>query len=328
MVPSGEVGLALIWRPALCALLFLLVASTVTVHGQPGPGQIGVTISKSSASIDMSLNLIENFTSLPSFNIQLNASNSQLVSQPMSAAMDKLVPSATIDSLQLTARTSLMNARTNTWLLQENYTLQVSGINKNIGSVIESDMSFLRMNVSQSINIQGFELNSLGAKYLLQPLENLRVQQLQQRILTTRYFLDTKIFTNTVVPGNGTLSFNILDFTWVLPLIGWGHQDQPLATTSTWLLPANIVTPYNLTVGFALVESQYIPLYEATYYASIQITAPPRATAVGNTIMFDIPAPAETAMPIIIAATLIAAVVTFMVDRKLTRPLRARKKRG
>jgi hypothetical protein len=312
----------------LCTLFLLLVASPFVVNAQSVPGNVNVSISDNVVNIGMNLELIENFTSLPSINIQFGPSNSQNITRPMAAAMDRLVPSATIDSLVLTARTSMVNAATNTWLLQENYTIQVSGVNKNIGSAIQADMSFLRMNVSQAINIQGFELNNLGAAYLLQPLISLRSQQIQQRITSTAYFIDGKQFTNTVVPGNATLTFNLLDFTWIIPLIGWAHQDQPLDSQSSWTLPSEIVTPYNLTVGFRLLESQYVPTYQAAYYASVQITAPSRAWAMGNTIMFDLPSSVETAMPALIIAALIVGIVVAVADRRMTKVFKTRRKRG
>ena len=241
--------------------------------------------------------------------------------------MQKLVPSARIDSLQLDAKTSLIDSKNKIWLLQENYTIQVSGVNSNVGSAVESNMDFLSMNVSAPIIVNGFELNHIGSAYLLQQLENLRSQQLAQNIQSTRYFFDKTPFTNTVVPGNGTLTFSLLDFTWVLPLVGWAHHDEPLASASTWLLPAYIVTPYNLTVGLLLRESTYIPVYEAVYDPSVQISAPARASAAGNVIVFNEPTLAETLMPLIVAASLVVGVTAFVADRRLTRPFRVRKKK-
>ena len=304
------------------------MATPFSVKGQPGPGSVDVTISDNVVRVGMSLSLIENLTSLPSLNVHLSSSDSQNVSQPVAAALDRLIPSAVVDSLDLTARTSLANPATNSWLLQENYTIQISGVKKNVGSTVQVDLSFLRMNVSQPITVQGVELNKLGLTYLLQPLLNLRAQQLQQRILSTAYFIDRKQFTNTVVPGNTTLTFNLLDFTWILPLVGWAHQDQPLDSSSTWTLPYYIVNPYNLTVGFRLIESQYVPIYEAAYYASVQVTTPARAWAVGNTIMFDQPSPTETVMPALIAAALVIGIASTFVDRRISRPFRIRRKRG
>jgi len=306
----------------------IIVAAPVSVKGQPSIGQIGVNVSDSSIGIDMTLNLVENFTSLPLFNVHLDPSNSANVSQPMTSAMDRIVPSASIKSLEMTGRTMLLNNVTTTWLLQENYTLQVSGVNKNIGSAIQVDMSFLRMNVPQSVDVDGYELNNLGAAYLLKPLLDLRAQQLSEGIQTTGYFLDGHQFINTVVPGNGTLTFSLLDFTWILPLVGWAHEYQPLSSQSNWTLPSYVVTPYNLTVGLRLFETQFIPIYEATYYASITITAPERAWAVGNSIMFDLPSNTEAVMPIVVVATLVLLLAVSLFDKRITRPLRARRKRG
>ena len=307
--------------------MLVIFASALPVHAQSSSPEITVSASANSVNIIMRLELTENFTSLPSFTLYLGSSNSSLASKPIAAAMQKLVPSASIDDLTLAARTSLVNPMTSTWLLQENYTIRVSGVNKNLGSSVESNMGFLSMNVSAPISVQGFELNNVGRTYLLQRLLSLRSQQLAQNIQSTRYFFEKVPYTNTVVPGNGTLAFNLLDFTWVLPLIGWAHQDDQFAPTSSWLLPAYVVLPYNLTVGFVQRETTYIPLYEAVYNPSIQISTPPRAVAKGNEIVFDQPAAAEMIMPLLIASSLIISLGVFIADRRLTRPLRIKRKK-
>jgi hypothetical protein len=319
--------LAAILIRGLFILLFLIIASTLPARAQSSTPEITVTASENSVTIFMSLDLTENFTSLPLFTIHLGGTNSSVASKPIATAMQKLVPSARIDDLTLVAQTSVVDPTTGTWRLQENYTIQVSGVNNNLGSTVESKLDFLSMNVSAPISVQGFELNNVGGAYLLQRLLSLRAQQLAQNIQSTRYFFEKVPYTNTVVPGNGTLTFNLLDFTWVLPLIGWAHHDDQFAPTSSWLLPAYIVLPYNLTVGFVQREATYIPIYEALYDPSIQITAPPRAVAKGNTIVFDQSAIAEIVMPLIIAASLVISLGVFVADRRLTRPLRTKKKK-
>jgi len=310
-----------------CALTLLLATWAMPAHAQSSSAQITMTISASTVNIVMHLVLTENFTRLPSLTIHIDPSHSSNISQPMNDAMRRLVPSATIDSLDLVAKTALINQATNMSLLEEDYTIQVSGVNKNLGSTIDSDMTFLFMNVTQPITVQGFELNNLGAVYLYQPLLNLRNLSLQQHEATTRYFLDTKTFLNTVIPGDGTLHFSLLDFTWMHPLTGWSHQDEPLGSSSTWLLSSDAVLPYNLTVGFRLLENQYFPVYEAVYDPSIQISAPARAISTGNIISFNLTTPAEIVMPAIIVATLAIGIGTFVLDRSFTGSFRRRKRK-
>lgn len=313
---------------AFCTLTLLLATWAMPTHAQSSSdSQISMTISGSTVNIVMHLVLTENFTRLPSLTIHIDPSHSSNISRPMNDAMRRLVPSATIDSLDLVAKTTLINQATNMSLLEEDYTIQVSGVNTNLGSAVNSNMAFLFMNVTQPITIQGFELNNLGPAYLYQPLLNLSNLSAQQHQTTTRYFIDTKEFLNTVVPGDATAKFSLLDFTWVHPLIQWSHQDEPLGSSSTWLLPSDRVQPYNLTVGFRLLENQYIPIYMAVYDPSIQISAPARATSTGSIISFNLNTPAEIAMPAIIVATLAIGIGTFVLDRSFTGSFRRRKRK-
>jgi len=59
----------------------------------------------------------------------------------------------------------------------------------------------------------------------------------------------------------------------------------------------------------------------------MSITVPSDAWANGNTVSYDLPTPTETVMPAIILTSLIIALAALILDRRLTRPLRARKKR-
>lgn len=280
---------------------------------------VGVVLAPDSITMNLHLELKENLTLLPTLNIYIDESNSTQLIKPIEAAMQRLVPSAQVSSsnFRLHARTVLLNATLKMWLLQENYTLVVLGATKNSGGNVRSSLSFLSMNVSDSIRSANVELNTVGVQYLLQPLKGQPVSQ-------TSYFLNGATFLNPVIPGNATLRFNLLDFTWVPPIYQWNHRDDPFVASSRWSYdPASISPPkipYNLTLGvYPTPENTFRQVYTALFNPSLQLEAPARAWTEGNLVSFDLTTPADKIMPIIILASLGTGVASFVLEWKITR---------
>jgi hypothetical protein len=264
--------------------------------------------------------MLENFTSLPIFKVTLDASNSSLITGPIEKAMQKLVSPAHIVSLTLHAGTSLVNPSFQTWLIRENYTIVVEGVNSDSGGTVRSNLAILKMVVSTPIALGGNEINSVGAKYLLGPLKSLTTTS------TTRYFLDGAPYLNSNVPGNTTATFNILDFSWVSPVSQWTNQYDPLGSSSVWSFTPNL-NPYNLTVGIRHIEDFYFPVYSAIYLPTLELTAPARAWADGTAVVFDLQTPADPLIAIIILASVIVLVASVVLDRRLRPKIARRKKR-
>jgi hypothetical protein len=279
---------------------------------------VDITVDRNSVTVDMQLQLRENLTALPQVKIFLNSSNSTVVSQPMRAAVEKLVPNSRVDIPYGRVETRLVDSSTQMWLLQENFTLEVSGTSADLGGIVRVNLAFLPMNVSDTVKIGGLEINLVGRVYLVQALEGLPVST------TSTYFLNGHTFGNTVIPGRTTAQFDLLDFTWVPPLSSWTHHYQPFED-STWKNSPS--PPFNLTVGVRQVENIFFPTYVAAYSASLDLKAPAGAWSDGNTITFKTSTALDILMPVIIVSTLVTMMVTFFVDRKFTGSVRFRKKK-
>ncbi len=155
------------------------------------------------------------------------------------------------------------------------------------GSRVSSDLAFLSMNESDSINISNVELNTVGAYYLLGPLKNLPATT------STGFFFDGETFS--------------------------------LSPSTTNLFQGGF--PFNLTVGLTRRENTYLPIYEAIFDPSLRVIVSSNAWADGTTIYFDLPSPLTTLMATITASTLAVALVGFVVDRRLTGPVGTRRKK-
>jgi hypothetical protein len=255
-------------------------------------------------------------------------SNSTTLVSPVQTAIQKKVPSALVSFLELRAKTTLLNPSQNLWLLQENYTMIVAGANMNTGSRVASNLSFLSMNVSDSIYISNVELNTVGSYYLLQALKTIPATPF------TGYFLDGATFRNSVIPGINTQNFRFLDFTWIPPVSQWSRQGDILKQSTKWDLnpsTSNLFQegfPYNLTVGLAKRESTYTPVLVAIFDPSLEISVSANAWVSGTTVYFNLPSPLEAVMAIIVTSTLTIAMITFVFDRRITQRADKRRKRG
>jgi len=309
----------------ICILLILTVLLSLPIPNQAIGLTSKITVGQKYVTMNMQLRLTENFTDLPQLNV--NLTNATALVSPIQTALQRKVPSASIHLLQLRANTTLLNQIQHLWLLQENYTIVIAGAITSTGSRVSSDLAFLSMNESDSINISNVELNTVGSYYLLGPLKNLPATT------STGYFFDGETFRSTVIPGLNTQRFRFLDFTWVPSISTWSRQDDILKQSTQWDLSPSTTNlfqggfPFNLTVGLTRRENTYLPIYEAIFDPSLQVTVSSNAWAGGTMIYFDLPSPLTALMTTIAVSTLAIALVGFVMDRRLTRPIGARRKK-
>jgi hypothetical protein len=271
--------------------------------------------------MNMNLALQENLTTIPSINAYVSLANTttvQPVVQMFNSAIQSKVANARVSNLELRIKTSNISS---TWLMTENYTLTITGANMNSGSSIKADLGFIPMNISRPIQIGTTETNGVGPTYLLPALvaKAAAYSNLQ-------FYIDGANPRTALIPEQTTKTFWLLDFTWVNPISTWASSNDVLHQTSQWTLDPP--TPrYNLTLGVPSPEGPFLATYVAVYNPSMSITIPANAWVNGNTVYFATPTLAETIMPSIVVASLIIAIATLFLDRRLTSPVRARKKR-
>ena len=312
----GRATLKMGHRKIFYFLLLLLTLFPVTVVAESRAAPLEVNVTSTGATLNMHLLLQENLTSLPLVNFYLGPTNSTPIAGPISNGIQKLVPDARITSIEL--HTKVLN-NTGQWELQENYTIQISGSNGGTGSFIRSDLSYLSMNVSDSISVAGAELNAVGPDYLLAPLNAADPSQ-------TRYFIDNTETLNTVIPGLTTKGLALLDFSWVPKVATWDLQNDVLKQTTKWTL-----TPpaprYNLTLGLRSPEGILRGTKVAVYDPSIELTVGYNASADGSKISFRLPSPFDSWIPVIVAIPLAVFAVSFAFERKITGRALSRKKK-
>jgi len=316
---EGNRTLLRIWV-LLGTLIFTIVPGVLIPQAQAEA--VNIAISRDSVTVQMNLVLQENLTTLPLVFARLDSTNSSAVvetfSQPINNSIQSLVPGARLSSLAIEVETSNV---TNTWTLQENYTMTVKGANTNSGSNIRSNLAFIMMKLNDSLQLGGLEINNVGATLILPGLE-----AEASTYSNLKYYIDGANPSTAFIPEETTREFSLLDFTWVVPVDTWTATNSVLGQTTTWSLEL-AYSQYNLTLGVPSPEGPFLRTFVALYSPSISISAPANAWAVGNTVSFDVPTLAETLMPSIIVASLIIAIVGLVLDRRLRGPLPMRRKR-
>ena len=308
-------------RWILVAILALVMIPSGLL-GYANAQAVNIVVGRDSVTLNMTLAMQENLTTLPLINAHVSLANSTAIIQPFlqvfSQAIQSRVTNARLSNLDFRIRIS---NNTGTWLMDENYSLTVTGVNMNSGSNIESDLDFISMSINQSMQVGIAETNSVGPTYLLPAL-----QAKAAAYSNLVYYIDGSNPRTPVIPEETTRVFWLLDFSWVAPISTWTSTKDILGQSSQWTL--DLAGPlYNLTLALPSPEGPPLARYDAIYSPSMKLTVPANAWVNGNKVSFDLPAPAETAMPVIIAASATIALATVAVDRKLTGAIRARKKR-
>jgi hypothetical protein len=296
----------------------IIPASLTSVEGQA----VTVSVNQDSITVNMNLMLKENLTVLPSVNSHISSTNSTDITGPFLKAINKSiqnqVPTAQLSNFDLNIKTTNVGSM---WQVEEDYALKVIGANTNLGSSIRSNLAFIAMNITQPLMIGSADLNGIGPTYLLPALDAKAANN-----TNLQFYIDGSQTRNAVIPDQTTKLFWLLDFTWVTSISSWAQKSGILDQSSQWTL--NLANPrYNLTLGLPSPEGTLLARYVAIYNPSLSITAPADAWVNGNTISFDTPTLAETIMPTAIVAAIIILVITLFLDRRLTGPLRLRKKR-
>jgi hypothetical protein len=178
------------------------------------------------------------------------------------------------------------------------------------------------MNMSQPVQIGTNETNLVGPTYILPALEAKAASN-----PNLVYFIDGSNPRTVTIPAQTTRVFWLLDFTWVRPISTWTYNNDILGQSTQWTLDPGAPL-YNLTLGLPSPEGGLRTKWMTTYGLTLSLALPSNAWANGNIVSYDIPTPAEIfIMPAIILVSLVIALAALVLDRRLTRPLRLRKKR-
>jgi hypothetical protein len=300
------------WTPLIIVVLLLILQSAI--HASFA-APVDIIVNTNGADVAMSLVVNDNLTALPAIALHIDPTNSSSIANPLEKAIQKLDPKATVTNLALSVTT---RNSTGKWILSENYTFHINGVSDRMGTTVISNLSFLFFNVTDPVIVAGNELNFVTKAYILSALSS--------QPPGTTYFINGHKTVDASIPGLTTLSFHLLDFTWISSLPDWTTSMDVLGQTTLWKLNPN-GDRYNLTLGPFTPEGVFLKAYEVVYHPQFQVTVRSVAISSGNAIHFDVPSGLELIMPALIVVSIILLVTTLIVDRRLTRQNVKRRKR-
>lgn len=314
----------------LLVLVVLLLVAQPLILPAAKASVMNIRVTNDNLTLDYRLEVQTNLTrTMPLVTVQVGPSNSSrdvsAVLGPIESAMQKQVPQLRLDSsnFRFSARTEILNAASRTWRIQENITATVTGARSSPGQLVNYEMGFLSINVSDSIRLANVELNQIGKTYLLPSLQSQTADA---------YFLSHTQYSTSFVPLIVTERFNLLDFTWIPQVSQWYNSPEALGHESTWTFDPSTMgrtgAPYNLTLATHPVENTYLNFTVARYIPTVELTAPPRARAGGSIVSFEVSGPADIVMPLIVMASLGVGLVSYFAERKALRPRTSRNRRA
>ncbi len=315
------------------SFLFILLLS-MTGMGRASSSSL---FQNSPATIDASQNglrlnyqlmVFENLTSISAMKASLVGSNSTQAMKSIEAAMRRLEPSIRLDPSQfrLDVGTALVDSGQSMWAVEENVTAVVDGAASVSSGIVSYDLTFVSMNMSDPLQVNGMEFNNVGRAVLLPSV-------LSQPSGITSYFADGGgPYSNTVIPGNVTIRFNMLDFSRVPQISQWDGKYQPLAGSSFWTYDTSKLiggSLYNVTYGLRSPEFVFFKAYTGWYRPVLTLTAPARAWVAGAALSFNVPSLYDVFPPLIIIVGLAVGIVAYVGERRTLRttPGPARKKK-
>ncbi len=283
---------------------------------------VTVSVTNDLVTVRMNLGIHENLTKIPIFNAIVNPSNStnivlQLIT-PINNTIQSTVSGAKLSNIAITVATQ---NNTGVYSLSENYSMTISGANHDTGSSITSNLSFLSMNVTEPMQTNGLELNFVGQAWILPAL-----QAQAARYPNLKFFIDGSNPSTITIPAQTTKEFALLDLNWVPPVSLWNSNQSILAKSTSWQYSPQSLQ-YNLTLGIQSPEGVFTNRWNAIYRSDINMTVAANAYANGNSISFDTSTPAEAIMPLVVVACLALAVFAVVLDRRIAKPFRIKKKR-
>src|SRR5438132_14371949 len=98
--------------------------------------------------------------------------------------------------------------------MEENFTIVLGFYSAKHGRAVMADLSFVSMDVPDSLFSAGLELNTVGSTYLANTLNS----QGNQSML---FYVNGHQTLTSVIPVQTTVLFRLLDFSWVPSVSSW-----------------------------------------------------------------------------------------------------------
>jgi hypothetical protein len=302
---------------AICVLLVLVSSwSATTVHAS----SVDYTIHDEKVSVQLSLQVYENATIIPSLSQEFTGAAGQNLSSAIEKSLKAIAANVSVSSLsgELKSSSDWINA---------SISFDVNGVASRSGNLLDINCSWVRFKVTDDLGLGNVRYNLIGAKYVRPVFEqyvDFQKAPLNETVQSVAYQLghqDTEGPIAVQSAGNMTL----LDFSKLLPAIeNWNNVYNVTKGSTTWsydLAPAADLTMMVVPIEGTPFTANAFYKYNAT------LSIDGLAQAKADTIVVDLSGGLEPVLMFVIVIVAFAiAVVTSWSYRSRRKRLPRRRK--
>jgi len=302
---------------AICVLMVLVSSwSATTAHAS----SVNYTIHDGKVSVQLSLQVYENATAIPSLSQEFAGAAAQDLSSAIEKNLKTETANVSISSLSGELRSS------SDWI-NASIRFDVNGVASRSGNLLNINCSWVRFKVTDDLRLRNVSYNLIGATYVRPVFEkyvNFQKPPLNETIQSVAYQLGHQ---NTEGPiavqsaGNMTL----LDFSKLVPAIeNWNSVYNVTRGSTTWsydLAPAEDLTMMVVPIGATPFAAHAFYRYNAT------LSVDGLAQAQSDTVRIDVSSGFEPPLMFVIVIVAFGiAVVTSWTYRSRRKHLPRRRK--
>ena len=304
-------------------MLLLIGTLSPPVEGSSSPVILSANVSNGVVHASVNLSMFQNITAyqgsftLPQFSGVIQGSNSTILAGMVQAAIVAKDPSANVANVVLQASTSpWMNSSSIQWF-NVSLSFDLKGVQTDKPGSSQVDMAWKSFSVPSNVTVGGYEVNNIGAGYLVGVASQLAAisqggptSPIRFTFLVNGHPLLPRDFPS-LVRNVEALNFSTIN----TPVSKWtlAYDSSNLLTWSFrgGLLGAEIVTIINEP------PAPTRAFYGLFYRMTSKVTAPVRSVANGDSIIVVFSDTPETLMGIVILSVSALGVVAYFSERRL-----------
>lgn len=302
---------------AICVLTVLLSSwSASTAYAST----VNYTVHDGNVSVQLSLQVYENATTIPTLNQEFTGAAAQDLSSAIEENLKTVAANASISSLSGELRSS------SNWI-NASIQFEVNGVASRSGNLLNVNCSWVHFKVSDDLRVENVSYNLIGATYVKPVFEkyvDFPKPPLNETIQSVGYQLGQQPTEGPIAvqsAGNMTL----LDFSKIVPTIGnWNSVYNVTKGATTWrydLAPAADLTMMVAPIGGTPIAAHAFYRYNATF------SVDGLAQAQADTIRIDLSSGLEPSLMFVIVIIAFAvAVVSSWTYRSRRKQLPRRRK--
>lgn len=307
----------------LAILVLLVVSVTPQVRGQSQNADFSISVYEEGVSVSIDLHVSQNLTvlksgfALPQFQILLAGGNSTNAAGKLQTGMQAMSPLAQVRDLRLEAASGAWDATSNLQWLNLSINFRVDGVLSVRGGAGQADLSWKSFAVASDVDVDGFEINNIGRRYLTAIASQIATEQTGSRLIQVSFQVNGRA-TGAMGFGPAVANLNTLNFSSVARSVSdWKLTDVALASTKSWSIDSRpgLGMTFIRTITEPRAEERL--LYGVFYNLKGEITAPSGSSSHGDLISAVFSSFSETLMGVAILSSVSVGLGTWVYERRV-----------